>query len=133
MRPNPAQWLKYAVGGRLPEHLSAWVLHDVTCRTWVLRHAARATVVVGPLVIACLLVPGPLGIRLAMAGMAVIIGYYFSFSYLEESCEMRAARHGYEYGAARALRDAGRADERAAAEARYIAEYRTGSPAGPAD
>ncbi|GAA4440287.1 DUF5313 family protein [Actinokineospora soli] len=124
-RPNPAQWLKYAVGGRLPDRLGAWVLHDVTCRTWALRHAARATVLIAPLVVGCLLVPGPLGIRLAMAGMAVIIGYYFSFSYLEESCEMRAARHGHEYGAARRVRDAAKAGERAEAHARYIAAYRS--------
>ena len=124
MRPNPVQWLKYAVGGRLPDRFSAWVLHDVTCRTWVLRHAARATVVIAPLVAGCLLVPGPLGIRLAMAAMAVIIGYYFSFSYLEESCELRAARHGHPHGEARRVRDSAHADARAATHARYIAAHR---------
>lgn len=124
-RPNPVQWLKYAVGGRLPERHREWVLHDVTCRTRVLRHLARATVVIGPLIVACLLVPGPLGIRFAMAGMAVIIGYYFSLSYLEEGCELRAVRHGYPHGTVRAVREAANADARAEAHARYVAAYRT--------
>jgi hypothetical protein len=125
-RPNPAQWLRYAVGGRLPERLREWVLHDVTCRTWALRHGARALVLLSPIVITCLLVPGPLGIRLAMIGLALIIGLYFSFSYVEESAEMRAARHGYAYGTARRVRRAAHAEADAEAEARYNDAYRRG-------
>ena len=40
-RPNVAQWLWYAYGGRLPRRLSPWVLADLTRRTWILRHLAR--------------------------------------------------------------------------------------------
>ncbi|MGW5055620.1 DUF5313 family protein [Actinokineospora sp. NPDC004072] len=124
MRPNPLQWLWYSVGGRLPDRLREWVLHDVTSRTWVLRHAARATVLIAPIVVACLLVPGPLAIRLGMVGLAVIIGYYFSFSYLHESAEMRAARHGYPYGTAADIRKSRNAEADAAAQAAYDAAYR---------
>lgn len=123
-RPNPIQWLWYALGGRLPESLHGWVLRDVTARTWVWRHVARMSVLVAPLAVACLLVPGPLGLRLSMALLLVIVGAYFSLSYVEESCDMRAARHGHPRGAAKAIRDARKGDSEAAIRARYDAAYR---------
>ncbi|MCP2261665.1 hypothetical protein LX15_005391 [Streptoalloteichus tenebrarius] len=130
-RPNPIQWLWYAVGGRLPERLREWVLHDVTCRTWVWRHAARSTVLIGPISLACLLVPGPIEIRLGMVGLAVLVGYYFSFSYMEENCEHRVTKHGYAPGTARNVRRAAReekhAEAHAQARARYEARYRQAS------
>lgn len=124
-RPNPAQWLWYAVGGRLPARLAPWVLHDVTAKTWVLRHAARGCVILAPIAVACLLAPGPLGLRLAMILLVVIVGVYFSLSYVEESAELRAVKHGYEHGVARATRDARKEDKEAAERARYAATYRT--------
>jgi Family of unknown function (DUF5313) len=123
-RPNPTQWLWYAVGGRLPASLHAWVLADVTARSWIWRHVARMCVLVLPLAAACLLIPGPLGLRLAMAFLLVIVGAYFSLSYVEESCEMRAVRHGHAPGAAKAVRDARTEQAEAAIRARYDANYR---------
>jgi Family of unknown function (DUF5313) len=125
-RPNPAQWLWYAVGGRLPAHLAPWVLHDVTARTWVLRHAARGLVVLTPIAAACLLAPGPFGLRLAMILLVAIVGVYFSLSYVDEGCELRAVKHGYRHGIARATRDARNADRLAAERARYAASFRPG-------
>jgi UPF0716 family protein affecting phage T7 exclusion len=123
-RPNPAQWLWYAVGGRLPERLAPWVLHDVTARTWVLRHAARGCVILTPIAAAALLAPGPLGLRLAMVLLVAIVGVYFSLSYVDESCELRAVKHGYRHGIARATRDARKADEEELERARYAANFR---------
>lgn len=123
-RPNPIQWLRYAVGGRLPEPLHAWVLRDVSARTWVWRHVARMSVLVAPLAAACLLVPGPLGLRAAMALLLVIVGAYFSLSYVEESSDMRAVKHGHAPGAAKAIRDARHEQAEALARARYAARYR---------
>ncbi|GAB3448318.1 DUF5313 family protein [Actinophytocola sediminis] len=123
-RPNPIQWLRYAVGGRLPESLHAWVLADVSARSWVWRHVARMGVLVVPLAAACLLVPGPLGLRLAMALLLVIVGAYFSLSYVEESCDMRAVKHGHAPGAAKAIRAARTEDAEANLRARYNATYR---------
>jgi hypothetical protein len=123
-RPNPIQWLWYAVGGRLPDSLRAWVLADVSARTWVWRHVARMCVLVVPLAAACLLVPGPIGLRLAMALLLVIVGAYFSLSYVEESCDMRAVRHGHAPGAAKAIRRSHTAEAQAAVRARYEANYR---------
>jgi hypothetical protein len=123
-RPNPVQWLWYAVGGRLPDSLREWVLRDVSARTWVLRHVARMSVLVAPLAAACLLVPGPLGLRAAMALLLVIVAAYFSLSYVEESCDMRAVKHGHARGAAKAIRDARNEVAEAAAQARYEANFR---------
>lgn len=123
-RPNPAQWLWYALGGRLPTRLAPWVLRDVTARTWVLRHAARGCVILAPIAAACLLFPGPLALRLAMVLLVAIVGVYFSLSYVEESCELRAVKHGYEHGIARATRDARREKKLAAERARYAASHR---------
>jgi uncharacterized protein DUF5313 len=124
-RPNPAQWLWYAVGGRLPASLAPWVLHDVTARTWALRHAARGCVILAPIAAACLLFPGPLVLRLAMVLLVAIVGVYFSLSYVDESCELRAVKHGYEHGVARATREARNGDKEAAEQARYNATFRS--------
>lgn len=123
-RPNPIQWLWYAVGGRLPTSLHQWVFADVTARTWVWRHTARMSVLVTPLAAACLLVPGPLGLRLAMALLLVIVGAYFSLSYVEESCDLRAVKHGHEPGAAKAVREARNHGAEAARRARYEDNFR---------
>jgi hypothetical protein len=123
-RPNPIRWLGYAVGGRLPRRYADWVLRDVSARTWVVRHAARGFVVLGPIAAACLLFPGPLTLRLAMVLLVAIVGAYFSLSYVEESCELRAVKHGHEHGAAKAARDARTATAEAARTARYEATYR---------
>jgi hypothetical protein len=40
-RPNLRLLLWYSYGGSLPARYNTWVLHDVTCRTWWLRHFAR--------------------------------------------------------------------------------------------
>ena len=124
IRPNPLQWLWYAVGGRLPVPLREWVLRDVTARTWVWRHVARMSVLVAPLALACLLVPGPLGLRAAMALLLVVVGAYFSLSYVEESSDMRAVKHGHAPGRAKAIRDARKEAAEAGIRARYAESYR---------
>lgn len=123
-RPNPVLWLWYALGGRLPDRHREWVLHDVTAKTWILRHGARSTVLILPLVSVWLLLPGPLGLRLSLVLMAALVGYFYSFAYVEESGEHRLAKHGYPRGTGRRLR----AEAKEAAEAevtrRYLARYR---------
>jgi hypothetical protein len=123
-RPNPIQWLWYAVGGRLPVSLHDWVLRDVSARTWVWRHVARMSVLVAPLAVLCLLVPGPLGLRAAMALLLVIVGTYFSLSYVEEASDMRAVKHGHAPGTAKSIRDARHEQAEALIRARYEANYR---------
>ena len=54
-RPGPLRWFWYAVGGRLPDAYRPWVLHDLTCRTWPLRHLARLVAQLAPVAIVLVL------------------------------------------------------------------------------
>ncbi len=111
VRPNPAQWLWYAYGGRLPAHLREWVLHDATCRTWMLRHFSRALAQWAPTLLLVLL-PGPLLLRLSLPLLVLIGSLYVSASYIEETTEHRVAKHGYPLGLAREMRLARREVQR---------------------
>ena len=123
-RPNPARWVWYALGGRLPDRYREWVLHDTTSHTWVWRHATRSTVLVGPLMLVWLVLPAPIGLRLALVLMAGLVGYFYSFVYMEEAAENRLAKHGYPRGTGKRLRAEAHAEANQAALDAYIAHYR---------
>ncbi|AHH97957.1 hypothetical protein GCM10010174_28960 [Kutzneria viridogrisea] len=99
MRPNPVQWIWYVYGGRLPQRCREWVLHDVTCRTWALRHLLRAVVQILPALLALFvfftLLRGPLWVVLMATGLGVIVSVYYSLSYMTESCDVRLQKYGY--------------------------------------
>jgi Family of unknown function (DUF5313) len=104
-RPNPLQWIWYALGGGLPRSLSPWVLADTTRRTWIVRHFTRAVVQMLPLVALCLFaVPVPLGYRASAAVGGLLIGLTFSMAFMTETIEHRAAKAGYPPGTAARLR-----------------------------
>jgi hypothetical protein len=104
-RPNPVQWLWYALGGRLPRHLSPWVLADTTGRTWIVRHLVRAVVQVLPVMALCLLVPPvPLAYRLSAALGGLLLALMFSIAFMTETVEHRATKAGYPPGMAARVR-----------------------------
>ena len=104
-RPNPVQWLWYALGGGLPRRLSPWVLADTTGRTWILRHMLRAVVQVAPVMALCLLVPPvSLAYRLSAAFGGLMIALIFSMAFMTETIEHRAAKAGYPPGTAARVR-----------------------------
>jgi hypothetical protein len=131
-RPGVLRWLAYAMGRRLPQRYSAWVLHDTTTRTWWLRHMARAFVQLAvPILLVVLLVPGPLWIRLMAALGGVLLGLFFSLAYMTETLENRVKQAGFAPGAAQAGRDrvtaereVREAERRRSAAARRAARYR---------
>lgn len=116
-RPNPFQWVWYAFGGRLPERCCEWVLHDITCRTWVLRHLARSLTQLFPLYIVVLLLPGPLWIRLASLLLGVAVGLFYSVCYMEQTCEHRLLKHGHPPGIGQEMRGMFREVRRATRQA----------------
>ena len=132
VRPGPLRWLLYALGSALPRRHSSWVLYDVTTGTWVLRHAARTLVQLAvPVLLIVVLVPGPLGLRLGMALIGVILGMAFSMAYMSETVENRVRKAGYRIGSAQAVRDRASTDRevvagqrRREAAARRAARYR---------
>lgn len=115
VRPDPLRWLWYAVGGRLPLRYRMWVLHDVTARTWWLRHIARALVQAVPVgVVVGLLIPGSLGIRLAAVGGGILVSMIYVVAFVDEAVEHRSMKAGFPRGYAKAMRT--EAQERAQAQ-----------------
>lgn len=111
-RPNPVQWLWYALGGGLPRRLAPWVLADTTGPSWVARHLARAVVQVSPVVVLCLVVPPvPLSYRLSAAIGGLVLGLLISMAYMTETIEHRVVKAGFPPGTAARLR-AERAERR---------------------
>jgi len=105
-RPNPFQWIWYALGGGLPKALSPWVLADTTRRTWIVRHFTRAVVQMLPLVVLCLVaVPVPLAYRASAAFGGLLIGLTFSVAFMTETIEHRTVKAGYPPGTAARLRE----------------------------
>ncbi len=131
-RPGPLWWLWYALGGRLPERFSPWVLHDTTARTWVLRHMARAFVqLMVPIGAVLIFLPGEFWIRGMAALGGLLLGLFYSVAYMPEAAEHRVKQAGYPVGTATAVRDeAARVREsedsvrRRAAASRRAARYR---------
>lgn len=124
-RPDPVRWVWYAFGGRLPARNRGWVLHDLTCRTWPARHLVRALVQVAPVAAVLLVVvPGSLVVRSAAVAAGLLLGLFYSFAYMHEIVEHRAAKAGYPVGTARAVQDAARARQRRAEAERYAQIWR---------
>jgi hypothetical protein len=122
-RPDPIHWLWYAVGGRLPERYREWVLHDVTTRTWVVRHLLRGLVQMAPIFL-LLFLPGPLWVRLMSCLLGILVGYFYSITYMEQTTEQRLVKQGYPRGTGGATRRAKHSDEDDRAKAAYEARYR---------
>lgn len=125
-RPGPARWLLYALGRSLPPEYREWVLHDVTTRTWVLRHFLRATVQLLPIaVLLYVLIPGPAWVRGCAVLAGLLLGYFYSAAYLHETTEHRALKAGYPRGTAAGVRGMGGAAEREEQERRYEERWRS--------
>jgi hypothetical protein len=105
-RPGPIRWLWYALGGRLPQRYSPWVLYDTSTHTWVLRHVARTMVQLAvPIAVVLLFVPGEFWIRGMAAFGGVLLALIYSIAYMTEFLENRVVKAGYPVGSAQAARD----------------------------
>lgn len=117
-RPSPWQWLRYSLGGGLPEDLAEWVLHDTTCRTWALRQVLRSLLVISPLVVVLLVfVPGPFWIRALSALGGMLMSLIYSLGYLVETAEHRLVKAGYPAGTGEAVRQGRATTDRSQATA----------------
>jgi hypothetical protein len=124
-RPGPLRWLAYAYGARLPAEYREWVLHDITTRTWPLRHLVRAVAQLAPLLLVMyLLLPGPVWVRVAAVLGGALIGLFYSMVYMVESAEHRALKAGYPRGTAARVREEADAEGRADRERRYAEQWR---------
>ena len=104
-RPRGLRLLWYALGGSLPAHHHSWVLHDLTCRTWSMRHFARTAVIIVPLLgLYLAVVPAPLSLRLLTGLTFAAAGFLFSFVNILVDTDRRAVRAGHKAGVAEQIR-----------------------------
>jgi hypothetical protein len=105
VRPDPFRWVLYAFGAGLPERNRTWVLHDVTTRTWFLRHVARGLVQIVPIaVVLYLLLPMDPVIKASAIGMGALIGLIYSGAFAWGATEHRAIKAGYPEGTVERVR-----------------------------
>jgi hypothetical protein len=93
-RPSALQWLRYALGGRLPAPLHDWVRHDLTDADWRWRQLLRVLIqaALPVLVIALLPVPGTL--RALMVALVLIGALSVGAAYGDELRARRLRQHG---------------------------------------
>ena len=124
-RPGPVRWVLYAFGRGLPAEYREWVLHDITSRTWALRHALRAAVQLAPVaVLLYLLIPGSPLVRAGAVLGGLLMGFFYSLAYMAETAESRAIKAGYPRGMAREIRDRRDAAAHEEQKRRYEERYR---------
>jgi hypothetical protein len=92
-RPNPFQWLRYALGGRLPAELHGWVRHDLTDADWRLRELIRVLVQALPACVVFLLLPAPTDIRVLAVALVLIGAVSVALLYGTELRDRRLRQH----------------------------------------
>ena len=93
-RPSAAQWLRYALGGRLPEPLHDWVRHDLTDADWRWRLVLRVLVQCALPAAVILLLPAPVGIRVLMVALLLLGALFTAGAYGDELRDRRMRQHG---------------------------------------
>jgi hypothetical protein len=94
IRPGVLRWIGYAFGARLPTRYAPWVLHDLTARTWFLRHLARTTVQATPAALLALL-PGPVWLKVALPLFVLFSSLFMAALFSPMVREKRLYQHGY--------------------------------------
>lgn len=93
-RPGVLRWLRYAWGGRLPARHAQWVLHDLTCRTWFVRHLARSLVQCVPAA-GLLAFPASASVLAMMVGIVVFGALFYAMAFAWENRAHRLYQHGF--------------------------------------
>jgi hypothetical protein len=127
-RPNPVLWLYYQFGGRLPPRYRDWVLHDATCRTWLLRVLLRTVVWLAPVFAALLtvlvLVGGSLPIALGSILLGILVSLRLTVANAMESVDARLVKYGFPPGHASTTRHDRDAETHAEEARRYREQWR---------
>ena len=106
-RPTLRWLLWYSLGGSVPRRYRGWVLHDTTCRTWMLRHFARTLLLIVPLfVLYMIFMPASPGVRLytgiTFSGALLVLSVVFILI----DNDRRAVRAGFRSGLVSEIRTA---------------------------
>src|SRR6202035_732327 len=70
--PSIWGWLLSAIGFRLPQKNREWVRHELTDAGWRGRTIRRLMVLMAPICVALAFLPGPVWLRVAVPGLALI-------------------------------------------------------------
>ncbi|HWC79958.1 MAG TPA: DUF5313 family protein [Pseudonocardiaceae bacterium] len=129
-RPNAAQWLWYAFGGKLPQRYREWVLRDITRPHWLGRHTVRSLVQsVPPLLVLCAVLVYALHlalwIGLAALAIGLIVSVYYNTSYAWEHGDHRLKKYGYPAGYGSHVREELAREKLLAQEDAYNAQWRS--------
>lgn len=123
-RPNPVLWVYYQYGGKLSAEYRDWVLHDATCKTWVLRALIRSLIQIAPIAVGLFVVLGLLGGQWPLAAGSLLLGVLvvvrISLTSSTDSVDNRLVKYGFPPGHGSAVRN--QMDE--AAKERYRAIWR---------
>jgi len=92
--PGLGRWLLYAFGAALPERYHDWVFRDLTGPDWRLREAGRIMLFAVVPVVALLMLPGPLEIRIYCALFVVLGPLFVGLAYGDELRDRRLRQHG---------------------------------------
>jgi hypothetical protein len=92
--PTVGQWLRYALGGRLPAPLHEWVRHDLTDADWRWREIARVLVQCAVPVLVLVLLPAGLPVRLLMAALVLGGALFVAAAFGDELRDRRLRQHG---------------------------------------
>ncbi len=93
-RPNPLQWLRYALGGRLPPELHEWVRHDLTDADWRWRELGRVCVQLVIPVVGFAVVPMRADIKGYAIALVVIGALFVGAAYGQDLRDRRLRQHG---------------------------------------
>lgn len=93
-RPTAGQWLRYALGGRLPASLHGWVRHDLTDADWRWREILRVLVQCAVPVVVILVLPIDLELRLLMDALILLGALFVAGAYGDELRDRRLRQHG---------------------------------------
>ncbi len=92
-RPSVVQWVRYALGGRLPVGLRDWVRHDLTDADWRWRQLLRVLVQAALPVVVIMVLPAPLGLRVLTAALVLIGALSVGIAYGDELRARRLRQH----------------------------------------
>lgn len=93
-RPGPWLWLGYAAGRRMPADLQDWVRRDLVGPGADVRHVLRYQLLFTPIYAAFLALPGPLYVRVLMILLSVLLGGFYTLSYMVPNRRRRLQQHG---------------------------------------
>jgi hypothetical protein len=93
-RPSALQWVRYALGGRLPPSLHDWVRHDLTDADWRWRQVGRVLLQAAIPIVVILVLPVPIVLRSLMAALVLLGALSVAAAYSDELRDRRFRQHG---------------------------------------